>query len=222
MLIIEAFRLWVACRLTSFPDRIMGEETLGIPQMAHYPSSRWGRHVPIPPIMGAQLECIFYSRFLRPRSESVRKLLDDLFQKKTRDIWLTVYLTLFVLLHSCAMLTKRDEEYARQMNFESKYANPRAINALQKGAITLLAHFHGVVGGPAPFRLAAEGRLGGDKKNWDFTEEQEAFLKGTFGRMQLMSEFFFCDIPRISGAAGVAWYLRLTPRSFVRRVSPSS
>lgn len=134
------------------------------------------------------MECIFYNRFLRPRSESVRKLLDDLFQRRTHDVWLTVYLTIFVLLHSCAMLTKRDEEYARQMNFESKYANPEAIKALQKGAITLLAHFHGVVGGPAPFRLAAEGRLGGYKKNWNFSEEQEAFLKGTYNRMRLMSE----------------------------------
>lgn len=173
--------------------------------------------------MGAQLECIFYSRFLRPRSESVRKLLDGLFQRKTRNVWLTVYLTLFVLLHSCAMLTKRDEEYARQMGFESKYANPGAINALQKGAITLLAHFHGVVGGPAPFRLAAEGRLGGYKKDWDFTEEQETFLKKTYNRMGFMSEYLrhsgICD------AADVAWPLMLTPLSlseeFLRQVRES-
>lgn len=139
--------------------------------------------------MGGQLECIFYSRFLRPLSDSVRKLLNDLFQKRTHDVWFTVYLTLFVLLHSCAMLTKRDEEYARQMNFENKYANPKAIKTLQKGAITLLAHFHGVLDGPAPFRLAAEGRLRGYKKNWIFTEQQETFLRGTYDRMRSMSEF---------------------------------
>lgn len=140
--------------------------------------------------MGAQLECILYTRFLRPLSKRIQDLLDDLMKKRTHDTWLTVYLALFVLLHSCAMLTKRDAEYALQMKMGRKYANPEAIKAHQKGAITLLAHFHGVLGGPEPFGLAGTGRLESYRKNWDFSEHQEAFMKETYLRTRLMGEYF--------------------------------
>ena len=103
---------------------------------------------------------------------------------------LSVYLALFVLLHSCAMLTKRDAEYARQNNLQGKYANPEAIREHQKGAITLLAHFHGVLGGPIPFGLAGTGRLESyNKKNWNFSEEQETFMRETYLRTRVMGEY---------------------------------
>lgn len=159
-------------------------------ERAEYPSDRWKKHFPTPPVMGAQLECILYTRFLRPLSKGIQDLLDDLMKKRTHDTWLTVYLALFVLLHSCALLTKRDAEYARQMNFGTTYANPEAIKAHQKGAITLLAHFHGVLDGPTPFGLANTGRLESFRKNWDFSERQEAFMKETYLRTRVMRECF--------------------------------
>lgn len=110
-------------------------------------------------------------------------------KKKTHEVWLTVYLALFVLLHSCAMLTRRDWEYARQMNFKTKYANPDAIKAHQKGAITLLAHYHSVLGGPGPLRLASAGRLESVKNSWNFSAQQEAFMKETYIRTRFMGEF---------------------------------
>ena len=188
-LICDAFRLWVACRITSYPDKIVGEDTLGITEGVNYASGRWGKHVPTPPVLGAQLEWIVYTEYLQPLSVRVRTALDDLMRRRTHDVWLTVYLALFVLLHSCAMLTKRDAEYARQMNLNAKYANPDAIRAHQKGAITLLAHFHGVLGGPEPLRLAGTGSLEDYRKNWNFTERQKSFMKETYLRTSFMGEF---------------------------------
>lgn len=188
-LIWDSFRFWVACRLTSYPDAIVSKDTLGLTEkIKNYASGGWVEHFPTPPVMGAQLECIVYSKYLRPLSDRIRASLDELLKKRTHGIWLTVYLTLFVLLHSCAMLTRRDSEYARQMNLETKYANPGAIRAHQKGAITLLAHYHTVLGGPRPLGLAASGGLKSVRNAWNFSEEQEAFMRETYLRTSVMGE----------------------------------
>ena len=138
--------------------------------------------------MGAQIDCIIYNKFFQPLSDSILKYLDDLFKKKTHDVWLTVYLALFVLLHNTAMLTKRDEEYARQAGIAGRYANPQDIKALHRGAINLLAHFHGVLGGPVPFRQAGTGHLEGYRKNWEVSEQQETFMRTTYLRTRVMSK----------------------------------
>lgn len=187
-MICNSFRLWVACRLTSYPDAIVGQETLGLSGKIDYAPGRWAKHYPTPPVLGAQLECIVYTKYLQPLSVKIRASLDELMKKKTHEVWLTVYLALFVLLHSCAMLTRRDWEYARQMNFKTKYANPEAIKAHQKGAITLLAHYHSVLGGPKPLDLASAGRLESVKNSWNFSEQQEAFMKETYLRTRFMGE----------------------------------
>lgn len=189
-LIREVFRLWTACRLTSHPESIVGEETLGMDQRVADLQSPWANSFPTPPVMGAQLECILYSKFLQPSSVSIQASLDELLMKKTHDAWLTVYLAVFVLLHNCAMLTKRDEVHARQDNLETQYANPEAMRELHGGAETLLANFHGVLGGPVLFREAVEGRLDGCKRNWEFTAEEEMFMKDTYTRTSMMGEFY--------------------------------
>jgi hypothetical protein len=78
------------------------------------PSSRFHAMVPMPGIMIAQMECIMYTRILRPLSNRVLSVLKDLVTENKREHWLTIYLTLFILLHSCAMLTRRDFETARE------------------------------------------------------------------------------------------------------------
>jgi len=112
-LMSNAFRLWVICRLCSNPVHICGPDKLG-GQAIHSPDSLHNGRVPMPVIMTAQFECINYTTFLRPWSKAVLKQLNELVLAKRRDYWLTIYYAMFVLLHSCAMLTRRDEETARQ------------------------------------------------------------------------------------------------------------
>jgi hypothetical protein len=139
-------------------------------------SSIYKDKVPVPPIMVAQQECIVFSRFLQPLSQSVLSQLDRLISKRKQADWLSIYLTLFLLLHSCALLTQRDAEYAQRLRLKDQFANPDAIKAHHSGALTLLAHFHFVSGGPKPFRLAAERRLHEYRGNTSFTGEQEDFI----------------------------------------------
>ncbi|SPN97376.1 uncharacterized protein DNG_00890 [Cephalotrichum gorgonifer] len=188
-LLQDTFSLWIACRLTSHPEAIVGLDTLGLTKKAMDDGfSPWKNQYPIPPVMSAQLECILYTKLLRPLSAKVRTSLDELFKKKSHDIWLEAYLAIFVLLHSCALLIKRDEEYARQINLITKYANPESIKEHQKGAITLLAHFHRILHGPIPLRRAHQGDLQSFKKNWDFTPGQEQFMKRTYSTVLKMRE----------------------------------
>lgn len=72
--------------------------------------------------MIAQMELIMYSRVLRPVSKRVLDTLQALVLEKKTQYWYTIYLCCFVLLHSCAMQTKRDEETASQ--YDLKVSGP--------------------------------------------------------------------------------------------------
>lgn len=90
----------------------MGDEKLGV-RKDNEPSSPWYRKFPASfNVVTAQLECIYYTRFLRPLSKSVLQSLMSLLAEKEKKYWFTVYLVLFMLLHSCSMLTRRDMESA--------------------------------------------------------------------------------------------------------------
>lgn len=107
----------MTCRLISNPVHICSEEKLG-GHPIYSPDSLHNGKVPMPVIMTAQFECINYTNFLRPWSKAVLKQLNDLVLAKKREYWLTIYFTMFIVLHSCAMLTRRDEETARQYDMK--------------------------------------------------------------------------------------------------------
>ncbi|KAK3349052.1 hypothetical protein B0T25DRAFT_458000 [Lasiosphaeria hispida] len=151
-LLSNTFRLWVTCRLISNPVHICGEDKLG-GHAIYSPDSLHNGKVPMPMVMTAQFECINYTTFLRPLSKAVLKQLNELVLAKKREYWLTIYFSMFILLHSCAMMTKRDAETAAQYDMGTYYANPESIRAHHSGAQTILAHFHFINKGVIPFSL---------------------------------------------------------------------
>lgn len=70
----------------------------------------------MPVMITAQMECILYSKILRPFSTLLLTQLNELVLEKKRENWMTIYLTMFILLHNCSMMTMRDEQTARQYN----------------------------------------------------------------------------------------------------------
>jgi hypothetical protein len=108
--------------------------------------------------------------------------------RRKQGDWLSIYLTLFLLLHSCALLTERDAEYAGRLRLKEKFANPDAINAHHSGALTLLAHFHFVSGGVKPFQLASQRRLCEYRGNTSFTAEQEDFIRRSAFGIRMMDD----------------------------------
>ncbi|KAI1506264.1 hypothetical protein F5X99DRAFT_415506 [Biscogniauxia marginata] len=158
-LLRNTFRLWVGCRKTSNPHHIYGNDKLG-GDVVEDPDSLFYKVVPMPVIMIAQMECIMYTRVLRPLTKLVLRHLNDLVRKNKKRYWLTIYLTMFILLHSCSMLTRRDWETARQYDLREEFANPESIKLHHVGSEMLLAHFHYLNKGVLPFELShdAKGR----------------------------------------------------------------
>ena len=111
----NTFRLWVACRKVSHPERICEGNQLGA-QKVEDPSSPWFGHVPLPPVIMAQMQCIMYETLLRPLAKTVLDNLSTLVFSRNRKNWMTIYLIIFLLLHSGTMMTRRNEEFARQIN----------------------------------------------------------------------------------------------------------
>jgi hypothetical protein len=67
----------------------------------------------MPPVFSAQMEIIFVAMILEPTKKEVLKKLKSLVEDNTRRSWLAIYLCIFLLLHSCALLTARDNERGR-------------------------------------------------------------------------------------------------------------
>jgi hypothetical protein len=113
-LLVLALRLWMAVRLTTKSAIIVGKETLGMPRNIMDETSPNHGCIPLPPVMGAQLDMILIHQI---QSKFRREMLDKL-QKMTQSnkqkTWLTTYLVTFILLHNIALITEHDAGYARK------------------------------------------------------------------------------------------------------------
>jgi hypothetical protein len=64
------FRLWVASRMTTKSERICGDDTLDMPQNLLDETHPMHGQIPIPPVMGAQIETLITHNImaqLKPR-----------------------------------------------------------------------------------------------------------------------------------------------------------
>jgi hypothetical protein len=131
-----AFRLWFAARKTSNSEWLCGEETLGTPKVTD-PSSPYFARRPIPPLINAQFQVISYSTLLRPFSKTVLNHLQAFITANKRKHWLTIYLTLFILLHSCSMITRRNAQYARQLSLKVRHTIVTVFKYFHLGIVKL-------------------------------------------------------------------------------------
>ncbi|KAI0139132.1 hypothetical protein F4776DRAFT_654250 [Hypoxylon sp. NC0597] len=178
-LLENLFRLWVAIYKTSNVHHIYGDDKLGA-DLVSDSESPWFNLVPMPAVIIAQKECIIYTKIFRPLSKKILRDLQDLVTSKKRQYWLTIYLTLFILMHSCSMITRRDEETARQYGLRERFANPYGITSHHIAAQTMLAHFNYINAGFRPFQLALEPS-GKEElmQAGQLTEEKVEFVRGT-------------------------------------------
>lgn len=105
-------RLWAASRMMSRSAYICGPETLGMIRRDFGPNSPDTGKILMPPVFSAQMEIIFVSQVLQPTKKNILNKLYALMDEKQRSSWLTIYLCIFLLLHSCALLTAKDHERA--------------------------------------------------------------------------------------------------------------
>jgi hypothetical protein len=107
-LLFSVLRLWVACRMESKQERILGGETLGMTTQESDPDAgNYGKYL-VPPVMLAQIEIITTTAVLLPMKRAVLRGLQKLVDANQTKSWFTIYLCMFILLHSCATLTKAE------------------------------------------------------------------------------------------------------------------
>jgi hypothetical protein len=104
----------VAIRITSRSIRISGRETLGMTRDILDETSPLHGSIPVPPVMGAQIELILIQKILVPLRTQVLDMLQGIIKANRASSWFTFYLCIFILLHNCAMITKHDAGYARK------------------------------------------------------------------------------------------------------------
>lgn len=118
-LIKRTLDLWAAVRLTTKSFEIIGEETLGIPKV--------NGPVPIPPVMGAQIDNILLNQTLPKLRRETLETLQTMTQAKKPRTWLTTYLVTFILLHNVALITAHDEGYAKKHGMKVRFPWPAEI-----------------------------------------------------------------------------------------------
>ncbi|KUJ10821.1 uncharacterized protein LY89DRAFT_596060 [Mollisia scopiformis] len=142
VLLRNVLRLWVAARRGTKPQRVIGEEKLGmLPQTLDRNRYDYGE-VPVPPVISAQLSLLREALIIRPWTQEVRSQLEALVAKKKPESWLTVYLVMFILLHNCSLLTAYFMKKAKNLRLHDKYHAIAILEELHFSVSILLTYYH--------------------------------------------------------------------------------
>ncbi|KAK1832991.1 hypothetical protein QBC39DRAFT_403358 [Podospora conica] len=174
-LVRTTLRLWVAIRMESKSERICGHECLGQPPQNYDPECHNYGQVLVPPVMSAQIELIATATLLNPSKEFVLRSLRKLIEANKTRAWFTIYLCLFILLHSCALLTEFENRQARKYGKSTRYVYENFVKELHHGSTILLSYFHYCNKGSHPLLMDWESSP--DVHLAGLNEEQREFLK---------------------------------------------
>jgi hypothetical protein len=150
-LLMQAIRLWVAVRLGTRSDEIVGSETLDMPRDIMDATSPLHGKIPLPPVMGAQLDLVL-TRTLIPRLRKMLLLqLQKISQANLARNWLVMYLVFFILLDNASLLFLHDRKYVEKHGIRGRFAREETVREYHLGEL----------GGwikELVFRVAIEGR----------------------------------------------------------------
>lgn len=113
-LLKKALQLWMAIRLTTKSTIIVGEETLGMSRDIMDETSPLRGCIPLPPVMGAQIELVLIHQIQSSLRREMLENLQTITQANKHQTWFTTYLITFILLHNVALLCQHDAGYARK------------------------------------------------------------------------------------------------------------
>ncbi len=135
-LLTNTLDLWMSVRLTTRSFEIVGDETLDMPKdILDETSPSYGK-VPIPPVMGAQLDSVLIHQVQHTLKRSTLEGLHKLVAENKTKTWFTTYLVIFVLLHNASLIIKHDASYARKHGMKVRTSRPRGSSSA--GGVTVL------------------------------------------------------------------------------------
>lgn len=107
-------KLWMSIRLSTTSVFIIGHEMLGMKSDILDASSPHHGKVPLPPVLGAQLDLILIHHIQAKLRRELLDKLQKLMLKNKPSTWFTTYLVVFILLHNMSLITAHDASYARK------------------------------------------------------------------------------------------------------------
>ncbi|RYC64825.1 hypothetical protein CHU98_g1373 [Xylaria longipes] len=132
-LLKKALQLWMAVRMTTKSTVIVGEETLGMtPDIMDETSPLQGK-IPLPPVMGAQIELVLIHQIQSSLRREMLENLQTITQANKQHTWFTTYLITFILLHNVALLCQHDTGYARKHGMKTRFAREDMVREYQLG-----------------------------------------------------------------------------------------
>ncbi|KAL7924033.1 hypothetical protein ACQKWADRAFT_35614 [Trichoderma austrokoningii] len=177
-----ALRLWVAIRLSTTSAFIVGKETLDMPANILDDSSPDHGKIPLPPVMGAQMDMILLHHIQNKLRHELLDFLQKVMLRNKPKSWLVTYLVSFILLHNISLITKHDANYAKKHGMNRRFAREERVREYHMGANVILAHFHYCNKGRLPFSEECEdkdlrvlGQL--DAEKIEFVRETRSFIK---------------------------------------------
>ncbi|KXX82675.1 Cutinase transcription factor 1 beta [Madurella mycetomatis] len=136
------FRLWFGILRTATTEHIVGEDTLDMEPETEDKSFPLFGKVPLPSVMIQQLDMILTLGILDPLRKQVLEDFQKLALMTNPRNWMTIYLTTFMSLHSCAKITAENYRNARKHGLLRRYAIPNFIAERHHSANVFLSHYH--------------------------------------------------------------------------------
>ncbi|PFH56145.1 hypothetical protein XA68_17007 [Ophiocordyceps unilateralis] len=143
--------LWVSIRLSTTSGFLVGKETLGMPCSILDETSPNAGRIPMPPVLGAQLDLVLIHHIQTKLRREMLETLQKIVLKNKQATWLVTYLVTFILLHNTSLITAHDAGYARKHGMQRRFAREEKVREYHNGANILLAHFHYCNKGVFPF-----------------------------------------------------------------------
>lgn len=140
-LLDTTFQLWMVIRFSSKSTWIVGKETLGMSRDILETSPDPGK-IPLPPVLGAQLDSVLIHDILQDFRRRLLRQLDRAFRRYQHQNWLVIYLVSFILLHNAALITAHDAKYAQKHGMGRRFAREAHVAEYHMSATVILAHFH--------------------------------------------------------------------------------
>ncbi|KAK6079123.1 tetratricopeptide repeat domain containing protein [Seiridium cupressi] len=129
-LLSKAFRLWMAIRMTTRSTLIVGDERLGMTSDIMDETSPLKGQIPLPPVMGAQIELVLIHQLQTKWRREMLDQLQNMTQANNHSTWLTIYLVTFILLHNVSLLCQHDAAYALKHGIKDRDGKQTEKHAL--------------------------------------------------------------------------------------------
>ncbi|KAK3897169.1 hypothetical protein C8A05DRAFT_20010 [Staphylotrichum tortipilum] len=138
-LIRDTMRLWIGARLADRGWRCFGSDDLGASRLPnHLRPPHW---IPLPPYLDYQLVAVVMNCYLLPLKKTVLRQLFDAIKGKNPADWYPIFLSCFVLLHSCEMTAVIIRKHAAKRKSPVRYIIMELVKALNEAARNIVAHF---------------------------------------------------------------------------------